>query len=253
MWDQLVWWACIGLESLLLLRAAKTRQLKCFPVFYSYIGCVLLVDLVAIPLFRISPHIYTLFFWSTELLTAVIGYGVVVEIFHLSLKCYAGVARFARIALFIIFLGVAARIGMDLLVGPDSSLVHAIAGLERYLRLMQAGLLVLLLALFVYYKIPVGRNLRGLILGYAFFIGSNVIVFTFILDPANKFAIFMREMGTTFYLITLSIWSLSLWYYPPEPVVEVPTEIEHDYEFLVRETRMLLDRARTHLARTARP
>jgi hypothetical protein len=250
---QLIWFSCIALEGLLLLRSVQTLLFRKFPIFYSYLTCILVVDLLSACIYKLYPQIYTPFYWATDFLLAIVGYGVIMEIYHQSLKSYFGVARFVRIVLFIILGGVTAKVSLQFLIGVNFSLVEAIALLERDLRLMQAGLLASLLVLLLYYKIPVGGNLRGLIFGYTFFISSNVIAFTFIFHPASEFAALMREMEPTFYLVSLGIWSLSLWYYRPEPAAEIPTEIEHDYELLVRETRMLLDRARTHLARTARP
>src|SRR5690348_6913229 len=99
MWTQIVWCGCIGMETLLLIRAAQTRLLKRFTTFYSYLCGVLLIDLLAIPLYRTSPGAYLLFYWSAELLKAILGYAVIVEIYHFSLKNYPGVARFVRVLL----------------------------------------------------------------------------------------------------------------------------------------------------------
>jgi hypothetical protein len=253
MTDQLIWGFCIALEFLLLLRSVQTSLFRKFIVFFSYLACILSVDLLSTFVYKLFPSFYSPFYWGTDLLLAVLGYGVIMEMYQNSLKGYAGVSHFIRIVLFVIFGGITAKVGLGLLRGYDISLINAIADLERYLRLMQAGLLVSLLALLLYYRIPLGRNLRGLILGYTFFIGSNVILFTFISHPANRFAVLMREIEPTFYLIALCIWLISTWSYQPEPVAEAPAGIEHDYELLVRETRMMLARARTQLARTVRP
>jgi hypothetical protein len=252
MWNQLVWWACIGLEALLLIRAGQTKLFRQFPAFYSYVCCVLLIDLLAIPLFKVSPGIYLSFYWSAEFLTAVLGYGVIVEIYNSSLINYPGVARFARILLLIIFLAVAAKVSVNLFSNSEIAFPRAIADLERSLRQMQAFLFCCLLVLFVYYKIPTNRNLRGLILGYALFIAVNVIAVTFIAHPATGFAVLMRHIEPFIYAISLIIWSATLWSRSPEPVLQNAPEIQKDYEYLARETRTMLLRARTHLMRATR-
>lgn len=253
MWNQIVWWTCIGLESFLLVRAAKTKLLKRFPVFYSYISFVLLIDLVAIPLFKLSHNVYFLFYWSTAFLQAVLGYGVIVEIYNNSLKNYLGVARLVKILLLLVFLGVAVKVGINLLNKPEVVLPYAIANVERNLRQVQAVLLFCLLGLFVYYKIPADRNVRGLILGYSLFIGADVISFTFITHPTTGFALLMRYLNPVCYAIALIIWSAALWSPSPEPVLQGTQGIERDYENLARETRIFLLRARSHLIRVARP
>jgi len=253
MWSQLIWWACIALETLLLIRAARTKLLKRFPVFYSYICCVLLIDLLAIPILKMSPSVYLLFYWSAEFLTAVLGYGVIVEIYNLSLKKYPGVARFVRVLLLFIFLAVGLKVSVNLFGNTGIALPFAIGDLERTLRQMQALLLCCLLALFVYYKIPVNKNLRGLIFGYSLFIGANVILVTFITHPSTGLAAKMRDIEPAFYAISLLIWTAALWTSSPEPVLQGAQGIERDYEYLARETRTMLLRARAQLMRATRP
>jgi len=253
MWSQIVWGTCIGLEALILLRAAKTREFPRFPIFYSYVAFVLLVDLTAIPLFRLSHNVYFLFYWMTAFLKAILGYGVIVEIISLSLKNYPGVARLARTLLMFVFLGVVVKVGINLLNKPGIVLPYAIANMERSLRQVQAVLLFCLLALLVYYKIPVNRTVKGLLFGFSLFIGADVISFTFITHPTSGFALLMRQIDPICYAISLIIWLVALWSPSPQRVIEGTETIERDYENLARETRILLLRARTHLIRVGRP
>jgi hypothetical protein len=253
MWSQFVWWACIGLEALLLVRVVKTRLFKRFSLFYAYVGCVLATDLLSVVIYSHNPRFYFLFYWVTEFLLAVISYGVIVEIYNLSLKNYPGVARFVRVLLLFIFLAVGVKVSVNLFGNAGIALPFAIGDLERTLRQMQALLLCCLLALFVYYKIPANRNLRGLIFGYSLFIGANVILVTFITHPSTGVAAMMRDIEPFVYAISLLIWSAALWTSSPEPVLLGAQGIERDYEYLARETRTMLLRARAQLMRATRP
>jgi len=49
---------------------------------------------------------------------------------------------------------------------------------ERDLRIVQVTLLIGLVALFAYYAVPLGRNLKGIIYGYGLFIATNVLHLT---------------------------------------------------------------------------
>lgn len=252
MWNQLVLYVCIALEVLLLVRAARTNLFKRFPLFYTYIAYVLVRDVLGTPVYMHYPSLYSSFYWSTEFLVAAISYGVLIEIYSRSLKNYPGAARFFRILLLFIFLLIAAKVGVGLFSGGELSLIHAIADLEGNLRLVQAVLLAGLLALFVYYKIPVGKNLRGLVLGYSLFVAADVITLTFVAHPATGFAPLMRKIEPLLYIVSLLLWSLTLWVSRPEIVSDVSCEIGEDYERFARETKMMLDRARAHLARATR-
>ena len=110
-----------------------------------------------------------------------------------------------------------------------------------------------LLALFLYYKIPLNRNGRGLLLGYSLFVGADVISLTFITHPATGFASLMRQIDPLCYALALLIWSAALWSPSPEPVFQGVQGIERDYGSLARQTRALLLQARTHLIKVARP
>ncbi len=251
--NQAVWCLCIVLEGVLLIRATRANLLEKFPLFYTYIAWVLAKDLLSIPIYAHYPSLYAPFYWTTEFLLAAISYGVLMEIYNQSLKNYPGVARFFRIFLLTAFLVIAVKVSIGSFSSSHLVFGRTVAELERNLRQVQAVLLSCLLILFVYYKIPVGRNLRGLVLGYSLFIGADVVTLTFIAHPATGFAPFMRQIQPFLYAISLVIWSVALWASSPEVAAEVPCGIERDYEHLAQETRMVLLRARTHLARATRP
>jgi hypothetical protein len=253
MFNQAIWWTCISLEVLLLVRSGSTKLLKKFPVFYSYLAVVLVTDLLAILIYRNFPRAYGTFYWSEEFLTAMVGYGVIAEIYNRSLKNYPGVAKFTRYFIFGILFVIAAKTGADLLSNSSISLTHAAAEMQRDLRNMQAILIVSFLGLFLYYQIPISRNLQGLIFGYALFTASIVIGLTFVSHPQSGFALLMRKLEPIVYVVSLMIWSIALWSPSPEPAVSTNCGIERDYKSLVQETRSMLLRARTHLVRTARP
>ena len=248
-----VWSLSVALEALLLIRAAKTSLFRKFPLFYSYILCVLVIDLISTPIYIQYPSIYSPFYWSTELLVAIIGYGVVVEIYTQSLQNYHGVARFFKILLCMIFCAATARVALTSFADSGKGFARAVADLEGNVREAQVLLMCCLLILFVYYKVSIGRSLRGLILGYALFLGTDSISSAFIAHPASGLAPLMRKVEPTFYALSLVIWVVNLWVSRPEQCPERSRELEHDYEYFARATKMLLLRARTHLVRAGRP
>jgi len=250
--NQLVWSICIALETLLLARAMRTGLLKTFPVFYGYIACVLAKDLLSIPIYTHSPSLYAPFYYTAEFLLAAIGYGILAEIYNRSLKNYSGVARFFRILFAIAFLAVVLRVGVSSVGTGLAAFSRAVAGLERDLRQLQAVLLSCLLVLFTYYRIRVGRNVRGLVIGYSVLVASEVITLSFALHPATGFGAFMRGAEPAIYVVSLLIWLTTLRAAQAETPFDMPCRIEQDYERLAAVTRTLLLRARAQLGRVAR-
>ena len=249
MFHQLVWSLCIATEAALLARVARTGMFKRFPVFFLYVACVLAKDLFSIPIYSHLPSLYAAFYYTAELILAAIGYGILVEIYRRSLEHYPGVARFFTIFFAVVFLAVIIGVGVGSSVSPFARVV---AGLEQDLRQSQAIMLCCLLVLLMYYRIPVGKNLRGLVTGYSLLVGSQVITLTLALRPWTGVSAFMREAEPAFYVLSLLIWLVTLWTPQPEIVPAVPCAIERDYERLAVATRTMLLRARAQLGKMAR-
>ena len=253
MFTQIVWWASIALEILLLVRAAQERLTRKFPIFYSYIGSVLLISLVRFYIHQAHSGFYERFYWYTEFLSVIIGYGVILEIYRRALINHRGLARLARTLLLILLFVTVAKVFADKLSSPFGSLAIATAELGRDLRYVQGALLIVMLAMFGYYRIPAGRNLKGLIFGYGFFIATTITNIAIRSQPGNELSLLMRKLQPVIYLVTLTIWSVALWSHQPEPQPDPRVRIERDYQVLAEQTRMMLARAFTYLGRAIRP
>jgi len=51
-----IWFSAIALEALILLRGSTTGLLKKYPLFYSYIGCVLLKEIIGLITNELLPN-----------------------------------------------------------------------------------------------------------------------------------------------------------------------------------------------------
>jgi hypothetical protein len=252
MFDQLVWILCIATEVTLLARTIRTGLLRTFPIFYGYIACVLAKDVLSVPIYRHASSVYPIFYYAAELVLAAIGYGVLSEIYSRSLKAYAGVSRFFRLLLVVAFLIAVARVSIGAFAAEPLSFGRAVAELEQLLRQLQAALLCCLFALFMYYKIPTGKNLRGIITGYSLLVSTDVIMMTFAFNASAGFGALMRQAEPAFYLISLFVWMASLWSVQEDGPPVLPCRIEQDYERLAALATMVLLRARAQLERMVR-
>lgn len=250
--DQLVWWTCILLELFLVLHSIPT-MLKRFPIFYGYVACVLIRDVSAIPIYRMWPGLYAPFYWSTAFVTAILGYAVILEIYNRSLVRFPGVARLIRAVLVGLLFLVAVRAFAELFGGAANPLASSAALLERDLRILQAILLGALLGIFSFYRIPIGKNLRGIIVGYTLYVGVRVIELTAYTQLGKATGIFVSKIEPISYLICLVVWTVTLWSRAPEAIAVAEPDIEQDYDLLMRQTRTQLLRACAFLTRTVRP
>jgi hypothetical protein len=248
-----IWGAGTSLLVVILIRGVQVGLVRRYPLFYAYICCVFVKDIADLFTYHFAPNFYKPVYWPTELATIVASYAVIVEIFRGALKHNSGIARKSQkilLSLFALTIGYAAT---AILHREFVSVVHTIAELGRDLRYIEGGLLLVMLWLFVRYRIAVGRNLLGLIAGYSFWIGLNVVNLGLWLLPGNEGSVFLKRLLPLSYVAALTIWSFTLWSLQPEPVQPDENGIEHDYQLLAAKTRSVLASSSARLVRVMKP
>ena len=248
-----IWWTAIALEIVILSRSALTGLLKKYPFFFAYITCVLLTEIIGLLTNALAPKLYETLYWPADLATILASYAVMVEIFRWSTRHKPGIRRLTQRALLTVFAITVAYAAFNFVQGKFSSPSRAVAALGRDLRYVEAGILLLMLWLLLRYRIPLGRNLLGLLIGYSFWVGMNVVNLAFWFVPGNEFSILLRGLLPTTYLFTLGVWCVTLWSVYAEPVQPAETKIERDYELLAAKTQGVLARTSTRLLRIIRP
>ena len=241
----------ILVDLLILFRAFGAKHIAKYPLFYSYIGCVLIVDVSRFIVYHLgSPFFYRDLYWATEFLTLVVGSGVILEVIRKALEPYAGAERFARNAVLAVFAGVFLFVTFRALTRPNWSPATCYGELELDLRAVQVLVLASVLSIVSYYRIPLGKNLKGFIIGYGFFITYSVV------NPALRsyfgppFESFYRFGPSWLFFVSQSIWVVTLWNYAPNPAPDSASRLESDYESLALRTRGLLGAMRSHIGRT---
>lgn len=253
MGTSLMWWSAVSLEVVVLLRGRLTGLLRKFPLFYAYIGCVLLKEIIGLLSYRFAPTLYEPLYWPAELATIVASYAVAFEIFRQTLRHNPGVARLTRKLLLIVLVLTLVYASSDVLHHGSASASRVIAELGRDLRYIEGALLLVMLWLFERYRVSIGRNLLGLILGYSFWVGLNVINLVLWFLPGNEFSVLLRRLLPGTYIAALAIWCLTLWSPRPDPAPPAESAIDRDYQRLAARTRAAFAHLSTRVGRTLRP
>jgi hypothetical protein len=244
--------ACVLLEVLILSRGVFSRLFARYRLFYSYLFCILVVDICRDLLFVIDLPAYKSFYWPTQFLSVLVGYGVILEVTRRAFESYPGAERFSRVLILGIFLVVFAYVGSDALTQSQWSLGNSVWELERDLRAVQALILIGALALIVCYRIQIGRNLRGIMVGYGLYTGSSIMSNALRSYAGHPFHPVWRAVQPYTYLVCLLVWVSALWSYTPNPVPDPALRLEADYDALVGRTRGMLGSMRSLLERSAR-
>ncbi len=256
MLSQPIWWASIALEILLLYRGVHQKLLSRYPVFYSYISFVLFGEVISLVVRDTGskPYLYT--YWITEFAGVALGCGVVFEIYRIGLCAYPGTARMARRLLGVVFVIAVAKGFMDAAneaarrgVEPHWWGRATATDVEAYLRAVEALAIVLLVALFLFYSIPFGKNLRGVLLGYGLFVCWSVVCLPYASGVVDKAHSLWANTSPASFLIALTFWSVYLWAYHPNPVPKRTIHLELEYQRVARATQRRLEDARSYLAK----
>jgi len=253
MLDHVIWWSGIVLETLLLVRGIRGKLLPRYPVFYAYILFVLLQSLVRFSVYYARPQIYSSTYWITEWLGILMGCGVVFDIYRVGLTAYPGTARMARNLLALVFVLTITKAIVNTANDPRWWLIASTMDLERALRTVQALAIAALVLSFFFYSILFGRNLRGVLIGYALFIGESVIWLTFASSGGEKFREFWFYIHPASYFVVLGVWVVHLWSYAPNPEPRREVQLELQYQRVAAATSQRLREMRGYLAKAVRP
>ncbi|MCI0627690.1 MAG: hypothetical protein L0387_39570 [Acidobacteria bacterium] len=253
MLTQIFWWLGMALEAALLLRATRRNLIKVYPIFYSYLAYVFIESLLRFYVYVRHPTVFGSFYWSTQLVSVILGYGVVWEICRQALSRYPGALRMARSIVLLIFVVVTLKVLVNSLDGEVRSLAGTTAELERSFRVVQAFLISAIVGVLVHYRIRIGRNLLGLISGYGFFIAASIVNLTVRAFLGEGVQWLWQYLPAGAYLVALFTWCATMWSYQPNPEPKAEPRLEHDYQALVHSTRQRFRQVRAHVGRAARP
>jgi hypothetical protein len=181
------------------------------------------------------------------------GLIVIFEIYRLALEAFPGTARMARNLLGAAFLGIFVKTLVTMHVDSPGWIKQTYVRLERDLRLVQSVAIIILVVMFLWYAIPLGRNLGAILAGYGTFVGLSVIQLTIVSHYESRAHHFWSIAQPVIYTTALGIWTLRLW--SSDRVLEKSYRrgSECDYEELASATSRALKEARARLGSAVRP
>src|SRR5579871_2696676 len=243
----LVWGCGECLLAGLILRSRKIGLFSRYQYFCSYVLSVFCsgVIKVCLALSKTNAQVFAKVSWSLEVVTVLLGFGVTWEILRQTLLPYPGVRKMARTVLLVVFAAILLNALIQLSDSPIRNLVPTTRELDRNLRVVQALFLMTLAGLVVHYRIPLGRNLWSMLIGYGLLVGTGVITFTLSSrfdQVAWKWWAIPIQLE---YCATLTIWCAGMWSYAPNPLPG--SALELDYQRISAQTTRAVSRLREHL------
>ncbi len=243
-----IWLVSIAVELLLVARGVQQKLVGRYPFFYSYISFVLISDLLLFAI-RVPQNTYLYLYWIAEFLGLVLGCLVFFEFYRVALSPYPGTARMARALLAVLFATAMIKTVIKTASVPEWWHNATPAQVEGLLRVCQLLAILSLTALILFYSIPTGKNLRGILLGYGLFVSWSVICLALVAVGVARFNSLWSYTFPLSYLITLVVWTRHLWSYEPNPVPDRAIPLEQEYQRVAAATQRCLHDARGYLAK----
>jgi len=243
MLDSLIWFATILLELIVIGRGLRGDYFKRYPIFYSYIYFVLLQSIARFTVNRLNEDWYSGVYWFTEFVAIIAGCSVVFEFCRLGLKSYPGVAKMARVGLIAAFLFTFSKVLFTAAEGREGGAPRLMFLLERDIRFVQIAATAILVAIVLLYRLPMSRNLKGIILGYGFYLGTVVTNLTFLGVFGERVQSAASRIQASSYMVTLLVWTVALWSY--DPVLKQANAEARSYSAICEETNEQLAQSKS--------
>jgi hypothetical protein len=250
---QIVWLGGLFLEGVILVRAIQGKSFSKYSLFYVYIASVLVTSasLWVIYVYIAKPSLNIAVYWPTQYITLALGCGVIFEISRHVFAHRVTLDRLARWSMLAMFGLIFLLAAVHALLLPNWNVASDTADLERDLRVAQALVLMTIIFLTGYYRIEIGKNIRGMILGFGVYVGASVLSLTARLFIGPRFGTAWQIIQSSAYFAALAIWAFALWSYEPEPPSRPPSDPSGGYQTLADQTHQVLDSINNHLNRPA--
>jgi hypothetical protein len=246
MLSSLLWLAGLLFEFVLLARAVQTKMFTKYIYFYAYISCVFIVS-AGLFIGHSKLEFYEAWYWPTEFATLAMGCGVVLEIVRQALAAYPGAERIARRASGAVFIVTFCYVEWHVASRAVWSTVAATVELERDLRVIEALVLATVLAIVFYYRIELGKNVTGMIVGFGAYVSMSLTTLALRSFLGPRFDAIWGDLQAASYFFALIVWTVALWSFSPNPKPPRTGRNDAGYDALVHGTRAQLESVRSNL------
>ncbi len=211
----------LGLEALLLVRAFATRMTEKFPILYSYLAFVLACEIVLGFIFRLYPTHYATDFWFYFVARTLVEFAVLFGVSDTIFRPYPAIRILGRIIIALTCLAFVAWFWVPLGWTHEPSW-YLFLDLIKKSAITKTLAIAALLGFARIYRIPVGRNAGGILLGFAAYLAAHAATFGAALYFGRAiYAPVLSWLGPAGFGVCLSIWAVALW--SPDPVARLQT------------------------------
>lgn len=208
----------------------RGKLLSQFPLFYSYILYMFLSSAVCNVIYLAANSHFNRAVWFRVLLSFVAEFAVLIEISDHIFSPFTILRRLGRV----LAAGLCALFSLFYILPPIlSSRPWDIAVLTfgQETAISKAVILVAILVTARYFRLPLGKNIMGLTMGFAFYLTVSIVTFTAALYFGQQlFEHMLSILWPWSYDLCLFVWAATLWRYEavqyPKRVLENPATLQ---------------------------
>jgi hypothetical protein len=205
------------LEGLLILRGARSRVFRQLPLFRSYIVYCFCTVLGLYLIYWLDRKEYASAYWLCYLVSILVEFTVLAEISDQIFQPFPAIRNLGR-ALTVL---ISVALGLLYILPP----ILGSAGRDRLLldfalraSVTKAIILAALFYMARHYDCQVGKNVRGLMLGFSIYVATSVAIWASAEAFGSAlFAHLLWFMEPLAFLLCLLVWTVSLWHFAPMP------------------------------------
>ena len=208
--DYALWFAPTVLQSGLLVALYRRGLHRDYPFFFNYT----ILQIVSVPVLAIASRLsYSAYYYTYYInlgLSVIISFAVLQEVFQDAFRPYENL-RDLSVILFrwsaLVALLVAVMWAINASHSTDTGVVNDVMQLaDRSVRLMQCGLVFFLLLFHGYLGISPRSMLFGISIGFGFFAGINMLVFTGLSRHGLLTDAMLSHINAVAYTIAVGVW-----------------------------------------------
>lgn len=210
-----MWLASPAVQSGVIYFMLRRKLHRDYPVFFNY---TLLQVLTSVFLFCVkffcpqpaSDYIYYFGFWGTTMLSSLMAFGVLYEIFKDAFRPFEALRDLSSILFRWAALVVLLVAGMSAVTASNSGQVDTVTNtillMQRNIRVMQCGLIFFLLLFSEYLGISRRHVLFGIAVGFGFFAAINMLFSTAMTHQTMIKKTTLSEINSAAYVTACLIW-----------------------------------------------
>jgi hypothetical protein len=205
------WVIGIVLEATLLLRGRKGGFFRHFPLFYSYIVYYFCASLATLLAYWLRPDFYATSYWFCYLVTLLAEFAVLLEISDHIFAPYPIIRMLGRsITVVICSLFFAFYVLPSFLQGQPRGAF--LLDFSLWTSLTKVAIITVLIAIARFYGLKLGRNVAGLIAGFALYLGVYMVNFAAAQTFGKTiYADVLRFVGPFGSILCLAVWTATMW------------------------------------------